>query len=167
MVRFFYFLAFAIVFSFQACGQETYEEYLESLYSKTVPLMQPTKLHELLENEKDVHLLDTRTKEEFKVSHIPGARRIGYDNFTMDQIADVPKDAHVVLYCTVGYRSEKVGEILKENGYENVHNVYGSILKWKNNGYKVVNSEGEPTNRVHTHGEKQAQWLNNGKAVYE
>lgn len=153
--------------AFQACAQQSYDEYLESLYSETVSLIQPRELNAVLEGKKEVYLLDTRSKEEFEVSHIRNARWVGYDDFRKAELKSIPKDAYVVLYCTVGYRSEKIGEKLQEMGYSNVHNVYGSILKWKNEGYPVVNQKGEATEKVHTYSQKYAKWLENGQAVLE
>ena len=98
---------------------------MESLYKKTVPLIKSDALKPKLE---DVVLLDTRAKEEFEVSHIKGARFVDYDDFEVEKVKDIPIDQEIIVYCSVGYRSERVGEKLQKAGYSNVKNLYGGIF---------------------------------------
>lgn len=139
---------------------------LESLYSHTVPLIQSKELAAKLDTEKSVVLLDIRSVEEFKVSHIKGAKFIDYDTFTEKDVESIPKETEVVVYCSVGYRSEKIGERLLEMGYPKVKNLYGGIFQWKNTGYDVVNEKSVETDSVHTYNKKWSKWLNRGIKVY-
>lgn len=149
-----------------ACGQKNFDEKLQSLYSYTVPLIQPSELVEVKKAEKPVYVLDTRSTEEFAVSHLKDARFIDYDHFNMKDVQEIPKDAKVVVYCSVGYRSERVGEKLKAAGYKDVSNLYGGIFQWKNEGYTVVNQQQQPTDSVHTYNKDWSQWLERGVKVY-
>jgi hypothetical protein len=72
-----------------------------------------------------------------------------------------------VVYCTVGVRSEKVGEKLKAAGYQNVRNLYGSIFEWVNQGNPVVDNQGKPTQQVHAYSRVWGVWLNKGEKIYE
>lgn len=149
-----------------ACGQQSFDEKMKSLYRNTVPIIKAEKL-ETLQQQGQVFLLDAREPEEFKVSHIPGARLIGYDNFNKEFIDDIPKDAEVVVYCSVGYRSERIGEKMQKMGYEKVSNLYGGIFDWKNQGNTVININQQPTDSVHTYNKNWSQWLYNGVKVYD
>lgn len=148
-----------------ACGQKNFDEKLQSLYSYTVPLIQPSELVEVKKSQP-VYVLDIRSSEEFAVSHLEDARFIDYDHFNVKDVQEIPKDAKVVLYCSVGYRSERVGEKLKAAGYEDVSNLYGGIFQWKNEGYPVVNQQQQPTDSVHTYNKDWSQWLKRGVKVY-
>lgn len=149
------------------CGQMTYEEKLDQLYRHTVPLIQPEELKELItKTDKPTYILDTRQQEEYEVSHISGARWIDYDNFKMGMIKDLPKDARVIVYCSVGYRSERIGEKLIKKGFKDVQNLYGGIFEWKNQNHMVVNQQNEATDSVHTYNKKWSKWLNKGVKVY-
>ena len=159
-------LYLAMGLSLSACGQKTFDEKLQSLYSNTVPLMQPKALAEAKNNDENLYLLDTRTQQEFAVSHLEGARFIDYDSFSMKEVQDIPKNAKVVVYCAVGYRSERVGEKLRAAGYEDVSNLYGGIFQWKNKGYPVVDQQQQPTDSVHTYNKSWSQWLERGVKVY-
>lgn len=105
--------------------------------------------------------LDAREKEEYNISHIPEARYIGYDNFDHSTIADIPKDKPLIVYCSIGYRSDKIGEKLEKAGFTNVHNLYGSIFEWANRGFLIVDNKNQPTKRLHTYSKKWSRWVDN------
>lgn len=77
----------------------------------------------------------------------------------------MPKFALVIVYCSVGYRSERIGEKLQDAGFINVQNLYGGIFKWVNEGMPVYNSIG-PTKQVHGYSRSWGVWLQKGEKVY-
>lgn len=154
-------------FSFTGCGQRLFDKQLELLYQNTVPLVQPAQLAADLNQKKQIILLDTRSLAEFEVSHLAQARLVNYTTFSVSQLKDIPLDVPIVVYCAVGVRSEKVGEKLLAAGYKNVHNLYGGIFKWKNQGLPVVNSANLPTDSVHTYNRYWAVWLTKGIKIYD
>ena len=137
---------------------------LEGMYRHTVPAV---SCSELKKEQNKVLLLDTRAKREYEVSHLPEARWVGYEEFDLKNVADLPKNTPIVVYCTVGVRSERVGEKLKAAGYQNVRNLYGSIFEWVNQGNTVVDTQGKPTLKVHAYSRAWGIWLNKGEKVYE
>jgi len=141
------------------CAQQTYEEKLESLYKGTVETVKSKEIP------VDAVLLDTREKEEFDVSHIPNAIFSGYKDFNIDALKDLSKTDTIVVYCSVGYRSERIGEKLQKMGFSKVFNLYGGIFEWKNTGNEVVNAQGLTTEKVHTYNKKWSQWLTHGEKV--
>jgi rhodanese-related sulfurtransferase len=143
-------------------ANQKFDDRLTSLIDFSVPVMSVQELHE---NADQYVILDTREKEEFDVSHIPGAIYVGYDDFDEKVLADIPKDANIVLYCSVGYRSEKIGKRLQKKGYSSVSNLFGSIFEWVNQGYTVVDNENHPIYKVHTYNKKWSQWVDENKAV--
>ncbi len=98
-------------------------------------------------------LLDAREPEEYAVSHLPGARNLGYNDANYAELEGVDHDRPVVVYCTIGYRSERMAEELRSRGFSKVYNLYGSIYAWALAGHPVVNAEG-PTDRIHTYNRK-------------
>ncbi len=120
-----------------------------------------------LKAKKDYYvILDAREKNEYDISHIEGAIWIGYNDFTLDRLSEIPKGAKVVTYCSVGYRSERIGEKLQKAGYVNVQNLHGSIFKWMNMGYPVVDKDDKPTTEVHGYNKKWGKWVKQGDVVY-
>lgn len=112
-------------------------------------------------------IVDTREKEEYLVSHIPGALWVGYETFKMESLEDrYPKDTSIVVYCSVGVRSEDIGELLIEKGFTDVQNLYGGIFEWKNRGAIVVDSLEEPTENVHAYSKFWGHLLTEANKVY-
>lgn len=160
-----FFLLFLI---FQLSGQKPagYDQDLRKLYNMSVDLITPQELYTLSAENEDLIVIDTREKEEFKVSHLEGARLVGYNSFTLKTVKDIPKDAVIVVYCSLGVRSEKIGGQLINAGYQNVKNLYGGIFEWVYHDKPILNQQGELTNKVHTYDEKWSKWLIKGEKIY-
>ncbi len=144
-------------------GSSAYQTLLNTMYRKTVPLISVSDARQ----QTDLIFLDTREKKEYAVSHLPNARWVGYDDFDLHRVADLPKVARIVTYCSVGVRSEKIGEKLLAAGYTNVHNLNGSLFEWVNQGYPVVDNRALPTNRVHAYSRLWGIWLRRGDKIYD
>lgn len=114
-------------------------------------------------------LLDTREVHEFETSHLKNAQQVGYDFFDIESILNEYPDKNqpILVYCSIGIRSELIGEKLLKAGYKNVHNLYGGIFEWKNQSHEVVDENEEPTEQVHTFSKEWSKWLTNGEKVYE
>jgi len=93
-------------------------------------------------------LLDVRTEEEWNVSHLPEARRVDPKAPLEEVISGMPKDAPIVTYCAVGYRSGALATKLREAGFINVWNLEGSIFQWANEHRPLVR-EGQTVTTVH------------------
>jgi rhodanese-related sulfurtransferase len=83
-------------------------------------------------------LLDVRSLEEYSVSHLRGAvwadeKCTSYELATLLPDCDRP----IYCYCSFGFRSGRVAEILQEMGYRNVYNVEGALFMWLNTGGDV------------------------------
>lgn len=138
------------------CDNASFDKTLSAMLSFSVPVI---SVKELKSKKNDYVLLDAREPKEFEVSHIEGAKNIGYDNFSLENVANLDKKTPIVVYCSVGYRSEKVGEKLKAAGFSNVKNLYGSIFEWVNEGNPVVGSDNKTTLKVHTYNETWSRWV--------
>lgn len=111
-------------------------------------------VNELSQRVDSVLILDTREIEEFTTSHIPGAYHAGYKDFNIDDWKYVPRNTEVVLYCSIGYRSEKISEKFRKEGFENIYNLYGSIFEWANKGFPLEDVNGRATRKLHTYNKK-------------
>ncbi len=147
-------------------AQSDYDKKLSSLYKNTVPQIKSSELKSLINSTENVVLLDTRSKEEFEVSHLPNAYFLDYDDFETEKVNRIKRDTPIIVYCTVGYRSERIGEKLLKMGFKNVHNLYGGIFEWVNEGNSVVNNSKHVTDTVHTYNKNWSQWLVKGVKVY-
>jgi rhodanese-related sulfurtransferase len=143
-----------------------YGRLLEKMYRKTVPLITVAQAAALQASSKQVLFLDTREQQEYQVSHIGKAVWVGYKDFDLRRVAGIARQTPIIVYCSVGYRSEKIGEKLLQAGFTDVHNLYGSIFEWVNQGQPVYKTPTQPTSRVHAYSRSWGRWLTRGTKVY-
>ncbi len=160
------FLGICLSISGPAQSTAAYYQELASLYSHTVPVIRADSLMALMEADSNVVILDTRSPEEFEVSRLPGATFVNYDKFRKTSVENLPENTPIVTYCTVGYRSEKIGEKLLKMGYSPVYNLYGGIFEWVNRGYQVYDARDSVTTKVHTYDRSWSKWLVKGQKIY-
>lgn len=157
---------FIVVF-FTSCAQEKeYHNMLKLMYKNTVPIVKPEQASFEMKKDSSIVILDTREKEEYTVSHILNAKNVGYDHFEIDSLKNISRNTRIIVYCSVGYRSERIGEKLLKNGYTQVNNLYGGIFEWVNNDYPVVDMNNRQTNKVHAYSKLWGKWLIKGEKVY-
>lgn len=105
-------------------------------------------------------LLDARQADEYSVSHIAGAERVGYRDFDLASIeSSYDVNDTIIVYCSVGYRSGKVAEKLQKAGYRHVYNLKGGLFSWANEDRELVDESKQATTRVHGYNKKWAKWL--------
>jgi len=166
-------LYFSLLFLFisNSCAAQTtafrphvenpaFDTKISRTISFTVPVISPEELKQM----EEVHIFDTRKEKEYDISHIPDAQYLGYNDFDEARLGGIAKDSPIVVYCSIGYRSEKIGEKLKKLGYNNVYNLYGSIFEWINQDNEVVDKDGQVTSKVHTYNRNWSQWVDETKA---
>lgn len=148
-------------------AQNSLEKLLSRYNSHSIPYISVEEL-KMMQNEGSVVIFDAREKEEFEVSHLKDAVFIGYNNFSEEKISAMSKDKNIpiVVYCSLGIRSENISENLKRMGYENVRNLYGGIFEWKNQGFQVFDSRGKETEKIHAYSRSWSKWLKKGIKVY-
>ncbi len=93
-------------------------------------------------NDPDTIILDARSNVETRVGKFRNAVTLDIENFR-DLPAKLPelepyKEKKIITYCTGGIKCEKVTAWMKENGFENVHQLHGGIVRYG----KEANGEG-------------------------
>ncbi len=93
------------------------------------------QLKQWLDEGKPVTLLDTRNEFEVQVGTFRNAVAIGVEDFRNfpDAVAKLPaamKDQPVVTFCTGGIRCEKAAPLLEREGFKQVYQLDGGILKY-------------------------------------
>jgi len=87
-----------------------------------------------MKDEEDVVMLDVRNNIEHEVGKFKGAVTMNIDHFrdfteNLDQLEHL-KGKKVIAYCTGGIRCEKATTLMKQNGFENVYQIDGGIIKY-------------------------------------
>jgi rhodanese-related sulfurtransferase len=141
------------------CINPKFDQLVDKYLDYSIPTI---SVADAFESKNKYTFLDAREKDEYNTSHIENAIHIGYDNFNIDSILQIiPKDQALIIYCSIGYRSEKIGKILNQNGYQKVHNLYGSIFEWVNQHHMIEDSSGNSTTTLHTYNKKWSKWVEN------
>jgi phage shock protein E len=83
-------------------------------------------------------LIDVRTSDEFKLSHIENAINIQWEDILIIS-NDVSKDTKIYLYCRSGNRSQKATDILLNAGFDQVENLGGIQEAVEKLKLKIVN----------------------------
>ena len=117
--------------------------------------------------EKKAIFIDTREYKEFKVSHIPNALFFGYNKPNWIILNNIPKSKTIIVYCSIGARSQNIGLKLKKRGYKNVKNLYGGFFQWSNEGRKMVDIKNNKTNKIHGYSPEWGKWISKGNVTYQ
>jgi rhodanese-related sulfurtransferase len=144
------------------CTNSDFDKKVASYLNFTIPTISVQELHS---KPNDYLKLDAREFKEYQVSHIPGAKFIGYSNFNIIKMAAIDKKTKIVVYCSIGYRSEKIGEKLKKQGFTNVYNLYGSIFEWANMDYPLEKENNLKTKEIHGYNKSWSKWVTNPKLL--
>lgn len=147
-------------------GQEKLDKLLNNWNNKNVPYI---SVETLAMPKTKAILLDAREEKEYNVSHLEDAILVGYNKFKLKEtLKKLPKDKNtkIVVYCSLGIRSETVAHKLIKEGYTNVYNLYGGIFEWKNANFKVVDTLEQQTEKVHAFNKNWSKWLAKGEKVY-
>ena len=162
-------LLFTLIISTLTLAQgqrQSYHDMLKTYYKNTVTTIQPAALYQKILKSETIYILDTREDSEFKTSAIKGAIQVGYDKFDISSTNSFNKNSTIIVYCTIGARSENIGEKLLKDGFKNVYNLYGGLIYWKNQGYPVIDSKGMPTKNIHVYSKEWGKWLRKGNPIY-
>src|SRR5690606_8482344 len=146
-------------------SQESLAELLKKHNSKSVPYISAEEL--AMPNTQAI-ILDAREFQKYQVSHIKNTVFVGYNEFDLQQTTShiYNKKQTIIVYCSLGIRSEDIAEKLSKAGYTNVYNLYGGIFEWVNNGFDVYDSKGYKTNNIHAFSPEWSKWLKKGNKVF-
>jgi hydroxyacylglutathione hydrolase len=94
------------------------------------------QLHQRLQQDPELMVLDVRQPGEWNAGHIDGALYITGAELPR-RINEVPKERPVATICGSGFRSSVSASLLLRHGHKHVCNVLGGMTGWKNAGLPV------------------------------
>jgi UPF0176 protein len=102
---------------------------------RTSPKLAPRQLKAWLDEGRPLTLLDTRNDYEVKLGTFENALAAGVDHFrdfpaAVARLPEALKDQTIVMFCTGGIRCEKAGPYMESQGFRNVLQLDGGILKY-------------------------------------
>jgi phage shock protein E len=123
-----------------ACGATESAPPVAELPVDTAPiqLADSVDVHTVanVKDRDDVFLLDVREQWEYDEGHIPGVTLLPMGEVPA-RLSEIPTDKEVIVTCRSGNRSGQITDYLRQNGFDNVHNMSGGIVAWEDAGYEV------------------------------
>ena len=85
---------------------------------------------ELLTGADSPLAIDVRSPREREQKFIAGSMSVPLNHLT-ENLAMLPKDRPLLVYCAGGYRSSLAASLLQKNGFANVSEIAGGIAGWE------------------------------------
>jgi RluA family pseudouridine synthase len=102
---------------------------------RTSPKLPARTLKQWLDEGRVFTLLDTRNDYEVKLGTFRNALSVGIDHFrefptAVRKLPAELKEQPIVMFCTGGIRCEKAGPFMENEGFKNIFQLEGGILKY-------------------------------------
>ena len=152
-------IATSLTLLFIAFGVYVFRNGVYSFWDSDVKRINTQEAQQMLQKKSYV-LIDARAQNEFAVSHLKGSML--YEESLVDKLN---KNEPILIYCTIGVRSNRVAKELSDRGFE-VYDMKEGILGWANNELPLIDPEDQATEKVHTYNKSFAPLLKKGTAVY-
>lgn len=95
--------------------------------------IEPEKFRKI-KDEEDVVIVDVRSNYEHNIGKFKNAITFDIENFRdfPDKVREIEhlKDKRIITYCTGGIKCEKASAYLLEQGFKNVYQLHGGIIKY-------------------------------------
>ncbi len=111
-------------------------EKREAVFLASVPSISIKELKQKMDKGENFILIDARTEEEYKQSHIQGAISIPLPQINKKTTAKFSKNSEIIVYCygakcgTSVWMARKLNEL----GFMNVKKLDGSVKDWQAKG---------------------------------
>ena len=133
--------------------------------AQTPPTLSPDELEKALITQPDYQLIDVRTPEEFGKEHLKNSLNINVKGNEFDKLLTyLDKSKPTYVYCLSGGRSAAAVEKMRAQGFSQVYELNGGILKWKGLN-KPVEKSGRAANQPGMSAEAFGQLLETNKLV--
>ena len=126
-----------LIFTFTKGNNKKVEEVenmagQENIFEEKEVKVSIDEAKEIIKNDGELLILDTRTQEEYDAGHIEGAILIPYNKLEMnlDEL-DGYEDKPILVYCRTGSRSAVAVDILIENGFNKIYHMNQGFSRWK------------------------------------
>ncbi len=159
-------ILFLMLVSGSSYGQvknKSFNIFLKTILTNKV---KHVSVEEVTKSKVNYTFVDAREVKEYNVSHLKNSVFVGYNNFSMEGLKDIPKDKPIIVYCSVGKRSENIAAKLQKNGYNNVSNLYGGIFEWVNEDHPLYDLQNKQTMNVHAFNKFWGRFIDKGNKMY-
>ncbi|HEY8405181.1 MAG TPA: thioredoxin domain-containing protein [Flavobacteriales bacterium] len=126
-----------VVLTLASCANSTSQKQVK--YS-----LLPQEFEEKLKSLPKATIIDVRTPKEFAEGSIEGAKNINWQDAAFaEQIQSLDKNKPVFVYCLVGGRSGEAAALMRQQGFTEVYELEGGMMKWNAAGMPIHNASSE------------------------
>jgi thioredoxin 1 len=91
-----------------------------------------TEFSEKIKTIPQAPIIDVRTPEEFEKGHLINSKNIDWNNSNFEEeISKLDKSKPVFVYCLSGGRSSSAAGKMRQDGFKQVYELNGGIMKWR------------------------------------
>ena len=111
---------------------------------KTLLELNAQDFKKLLEDSEKKLVIDLSTEGEYKEGHIKGSIHIDKnlldspDRIEVLKKLGAEKNTKILIICSTGNKSRRIGQILVDDGFETVYNLLGGTTAWLKSGFELV-----------------------------
>lgn len=126
-------------------------EYLSTIPAKEYHVLASEVLERINSGKNDFVIVDVRAPKDktYDQGHLPGAIFIGFKDIAKaENLAKLPKDKDIIVYCNTGHEENKVLTVLRMLGYRAYAMKWG-YMAWKTavpTGFTLKAIEGSISN---------------------
>lgn len=143
MIRLFFSLMASAVLLLTSCSNGTSQSTLNA-----------QAFSEKIKQLPDAVVIDVRTPEEFSKGHLQHAVNIDWNGKDFgSSTAKLDKSKPVFVYCLVGGRSAKAAAQMRDDGFKEVYEMEGGMMKWRAAGLPETTND-----KTATYGLTKAQF---------
>lgn len=106
---------------------QTFRE--DTMQTNTATEITTQQLIEMIQQKKDIFILDVRTSEEYARGHIENSYLIPLNELPA-RLHELDKNHNIVVYCQAGYRSFAAMDLLQTNGFNSVVHLKTGFAAW-------------------------------------
>ncbi len=100
--------------------------------NKNVKNVDADEANKLINENKNIIILDVRTKGEFESGHIPKAKNIPVQQLsTRIKELEKYKDTPILVHCASGGRSPSAVKALVNNNFTQIYHLNRGLMSWK------------------------------------
>ncbi|MFY8132613.1 MAG: thioredoxin domain-containing protein, partial [Bacteroidia bacterium] len=111
-------------------------------------VLAPQDFKTKLEKTPNAVLLDVRTAGEFAEGYVNGARNLDWNSKFKTEVVKYNRDMPYFVYCLAGGRSHSAVEFMKSQGFTQVYEMQGGVMKWTGAGLPLSGAADAPADKI-------------------
>ena len=110
--------------------------YIKPQGSRNYTSLNTKEAKEMLDSNKDIILIDVRTRGEYDSGHLRGSKNIPLDQLD-NRLSKLPRNKDIMIYCQTGGRSIRAVRKLEFAGITQLYHIHEGMRGWEMAGFSI------------------------------